>query len=310
MRVDLRREQRHVAKAAYSVCWHAQDGQENSAQARGLDLSNSGVGILCPAELRLGTVVFIQAQEGHPTGYGVVRHCGRRPPNYIIGIELNAEARKAAAPAAEEPVDYYEFLQISPRAEMATIHRIYRFLAGRFHPDNPETGDPEKFLLLRRAFEVLSDPQRRADYDKTRQNVEVKPIPMLASIDFMDGVEGEVNRRMAVLSLLYHKRRTNSLKPSVSLFDLERHMAFPRDYLDFTIWYLRSKQYITVEDSSDYALTSLGVDYVESNASKIPMLNNLLNSGTRKSTGSETAKTARASDSSEVSTARDSENLN
>ena len=30
--------------------------------------------------------------------------------------------------------DYYEFLQISPNAEQATIHRVYRFLAGRFHP--------------------------------------------------------------------------------------------------------------------------------------------------------------------------------
>ena len=42
--------------------------------------------------------------------------------------------------------DYYEFLQISPNAEPATIHRVYRFLAGRLHPDIPGTGDAEKFL--------------------------------------------------------------------------------------------------------------------------------------------------------------------
>jgi len=35
--------------------------------------------------------------------------------------------------------DYYEFLQISPNAEGETIQRVYRFLATRLHPDNPET---------------------------------------------------------------------------------------------------------------------------------------------------------------------------
>ncbi|MEJ5370304.1 MAG: J domain-containing protein, partial [Bryobacteraceae bacterium] len=62
-------------------------------------------------------------------------------------------------------VDYYELLQISPNAEPETITRVYRILAARFHPDNPHTGDAEKFQLLRKAYQVLSDPQRRAEYD-------------------------------------------------------------------------------------------------------------------------------------------------
>ena len=57
-----------------------------------------------------------------------------------------------------EMPDYYEFLQISPSAEADTIHRVYRFLATRFHPDNQETGDTERFFLLTQAYEVLSDP--------------------------------------------------------------------------------------------------------------------------------------------------------
>jgi curved DNA-binding protein len=39
-------------------------------------------------------------------------------------------------------VDYYEFLQISPNADVDTIHRVYRFLAARFHPDNPTAAIP------------------------------------------------------------------------------------------------------------------------------------------------------------------------
>jgi hypothetical protein len=61
-------------------------------------------------------------------------------------------------------------------------------------------------------------------------------------------------------------------------------MGWPREYLDFTTWYLRSMQYIIREDNSDFALTALGVDYVESNYTKIPVLNKLLNSGARTTT--------------------------
>jgi curved DNA-binding protein len=114
-----------------------------------------------------------------------------------------------------ENLDYYEFLQISPKAEPETIHRVYRFLAGRLHPDNPGTGDAEKFLLLKQAFDVLSDPERRAEYDATYKKEAPQPIPLSTSIDFMDNIDGELNRRLAVLALLYIQRRTNPFKPEV-----------------------------------------------------------------------------------------------
>ena len=101
------------------------------------------------------------------------------------------------------------------------------------------------------------------------------------SIDFLDGVEGEVNRRVAVLSLLYRQCRANIHNPRISLLELEAQMGFPREYLDFTMWYLRSKKYIKQEDNAEFALTSLGVDYVESNYSKVPLFDRLLNPGSR-----------------------------
>ena len=57
-------------------------------------------------------------------------------------------------------VDYYEFLQISPNADLETIHRVYRFLAARLHPDNPGSGDSEQFRLLKAAHDVLSEQMR------------------------------------------------------------------------------------------------------------------------------------------------------
>lgn len=185
--------------------------------------------------------------------------------------------------------DYYEFLQISPNAEVDTIHRVYRFLAVRLHPDNPETGDAEKFFLLKQAYDVLSDPARRVAYDATRKIEGPKTVPLSTTIDFMDSMEGELNRRLGVLALLYIQRRTNPYKPEVSLLDVESRMGFPRDYLEFTAWYLRNKGYITRSDNSDFTLTAEGVDFVESQRVNIPILNRLLTTGSGASNAEGTA---------------------
>jgi curved DNA-binding protein CbpA len=170
--------------------------------------------------------------------------------------------------------DYYEFLQINPSAEADTIHRIYRFLAARFHPDNQDTGDAEKFFLLKQAYEVLSNPERRAEYDATRQTP--PQVPLSTSIDFMDNMKGELNRRLALLAVLYFQRRTNPYAPEISFREIERRLGFPREYLEFTAWYLRTKEYITREDNSDFAITAEGVDFVETQRANIPVLDKLL----------------------------------
>jgi curved DNA-binding protein len=178
--------------------------------------------------------------------------------------------------------DYYEFLQISPSAEPDTIHRVYRFLATRFHPDNRDTGDTERFFLLTQAYDVLSDPERRAAYDLTRQATQ--PEPLSAWIDFMDDMQGELNRRLAVLTVLYLQRRKNPNQPEVSFREIEARLGFPRDYLHFTAWYLRTKGFITRADNAEFTITADGVDFVETQRKNIPVLDRLLTSGDRSST--------------------------
>ncbi len=176
-----------------------------------------------------------------------------------------------------EVPDYYEFLQISPTAEPETIHRVFRFLAARLHPDNQETGDSAKFFLLKQAYEVLSNPERRAAYDATRQNAQ--PVPLSTVVDFMDNMEGELNRRLAFLAVLYFQRRSNPYLPEVSFRDIEKRLGFPRDYLEFTAWYLRTKGYITRADNSAFTITAEGVDFVENQRVNIPILDRLLTTG-------------------------------
>jgi curved DNA-binding protein CbpA len=174
--------------------------------------------------------------------------------------------------------DYYEVLQISPNADNETIHRVSKYLAARFHPDNMQTGDVAKFQLVRSAYEALSSPVRRQEHDAMRKEFASRPLS--TSIDFMDQLEGESNRRTAVLAVLYYRRRTNPSFPDVTLTELEDRMGFPRDYLDFALWYLVKKKYLSKSDNAAYSLTAEGVDLVEKERVVIPVLNGLLTANT------------------------------
>ena len=175
--------------------------------------------------------------------------------------------------------DYYEALQISRNADDETIHRVYRMMATRLHPDNPRTGDTESFLQLKRAYQVLSDPQQRAKYDSACLLQEEEPLPIFELKDFVYGLAGEVNRRMGVLSLLYNRRRANEDRPGLSVLDLEKRMAFPREHLNFALWYLKARGYVCQEDNSDCGITADGIDYIESHSSKDDLVKRLIHAG-------------------------------
>jgi curved DNA-binding protein len=160
-------------------------------------------------------------------------------------------------------VDYYELMQISPKAEMETIQRVYRILAARCHPDNPKTGDKERFLKLTEAYRVLSNRESRREYDAGYTVSRSRPLEVFDLQDFATGIDGESNRRMGVLCLLYNSRRINQDDPGLSLLQLEKKMMSAREHLLFTIWYLKDKGFVRQTEDSGYAITSTGVDHVE-----------------------------------------------
>lgn len=63
--------------------------------------------------------------------------------------------------------DYYEILGVQRTADKEQIKKAYRRLARQYHPDvNSESGADEKFKEINEAYEVLSDEQKRAAYDR------------------------------------------------------------------------------------------------------------------------------------------------
>ena len=162
-------------------------------------------------------------------------------------------------------VDFYELLRVSPDAEAESIQRVHRSLAARYHPDNIETGDLERFLRVNEAFAVLSDPAKRKAFDANYKTKKESPLPVFLTKEFTEGVGGEVNRRIGLLCLLYTKRRTNPVAPSLSVLEIEQVMSIPREHLTFPIWYLKSKRFISQDDRSSLQITAEGIDHLEAN---------------------------------------------
>ena len=65
--------------------------------------------------------------------------------------------------------DFYETLGVSRNASESDIKKAYRKLTMQYHPDrnldNPEEA-AEKFKEIQKAYDILSDPQKKAAYDQ------------------------------------------------------------------------------------------------------------------------------------------------
>ena len=164
---------------------------------------------------------------------------------------------------SNEVDDYYDVLQVSDAAEPETINRVYRMLAQRYHPDNRETGNEGRFRTITEAYQALSNPEKRAQYDATNQKRKKDRWRLVsAGAQTENDFEMEQVVRLTVLEALYTKRRVDPQNPGIYLVELERLIGRPREHLEFTIWFLNQKKLIATDDARMY-LTADGAEYLE-----------------------------------------------
>ena len=164
--------------------------------------------------------------------------------------------------------DYYEDLQVSPNADAETIGRVYRLLARKWHPDNALTGDADKFNVINAAYNVLSHPLKRAEYDAGYENRKNKQLGLL-SAEFQPSRSKELDNdiRFGILSILYAARRQDSEKPDIGMWRLEQLLGWPEKEIAFHIWYLKEKNWIYRSDTGGFAITVNGVEEIEARKS-------------------------------------------
>lgn len=157
-------------------------------------------------------------------------------------------------------VDHYEVLQLSQTADVETVARVYRLLAKRYHPDNTVTGDAERFGEVSKAQAVLSDPERRAEYDVTYDEEKGHQWRIFDQESAADGREEDRRIFHGVLSLLYVARRRNPESGGLGAIHLERTLGIPLEHLEFPLWYLKRRGWIESLMTGKLAITVEGVD--------------------------------------------------
>jgi curved DNA-binding protein CbpA len=110
----------------------------------------------------------------------------------------------------------YDELELTTICTQDEIKQKYRTLAQIHHPD--KGGSEEKFKKIKLAYEILSDPLRRAHYDSTGEHYEAA------------GIDNEVLSRLANM-VSYHTQNINPelddliLKMKVDIYDAQRNIT-------------------------------------------------------------------------------------
>jgi hypothetical protein len=258
-------------------------GSRQFALGRLVDHNALGLGLLVEAALVLGQAVTLrpgaEAKQilGEVPLRAKVRFCRNTGAGgYRIGLIFDQPAVGTAPEPPPEPEeetghtsveaeteDLYEVLQVNPKADFDTIHRVYRLLALRYHPDNAETGDGEYFRKLTYAYTVLSDPAKRASHDVRREGTNSSRLRLFTRSTGASGAGAERRKRQGTLAALYQKRLQDPHVPTLSIFDLEELLGVAREHLEFTLWYLKERGLLVRADNNRFQITVAGVDEAE-----------------------------------------------
>ena len=269
---DRRRKPRRRAVSDSEAVWVKLEelpGSPNEVLAKIIDASEVAVGVEVSVALEENTYVVVNGHSGGPTSNGRIRarvvRCFPLPSGgFSAGLMYEDGSESDRPTGYSEPiVDYYEVLQVNQKADPETIHRVFRLMAQRFHPDNGETGNAEVFRKIMEAYQVLSDPEKRAAYDVGLHSERQVRWKIFDQDDAAVGKRAEASKRRGILDLLYAARMNQPGHPVMTIHELEDLLGCPREHLEFSLWYLRENALIIRADNGRFSITAKGVDRAE-----------------------------------------------
>jgi DnaJ-domain-containing protein 1 len=241
-------------------------GAAGEIHAKVLDMNELGLGVETDCAIELNAVIILQGQLGQDGAISKARarvvRCDAIRGGYRTGLALETGPGQNGKTGEAVP-DYYELLQISPNADPDMIHRVYRLLAQRYHPDNTASGDERAFRAITDAYAVLSEPEKRAAYDVHLHAYRQVRWRIFDQRQAAIGKIAEKSKRRGLLELLYTQRCNEPEKPSMNLHELEDLLGCPREHLEFSLWYLKENGLVVRMDNGRYAVTAKGVDWAE-----------------------------------------------
>jgi len=236
-----------------------------------VDVSEGGIRISILMPLAIGSKLAVRGKLSEETtelvSPATVLWCTEKiNGNFHAGLEFG-DRHTSEGPADYTPVedlDCYEIMQLSPNADADTIHRVYRILAQRYHPDSQETGNSKIFLKLCEAHRILSDPEERARYDAQYRETKRLHWKIFDRAKAATGPEAEQSKRQGILELLYAKTVHDPERAAMTVFEFEELLGCPREHLEAALWYLKGKEYVKRSDNGRYTITVSGFDVAES----------------------------------------------
>jgi molecular chaperone DnaJ len=141
--------------------------------------------------------------------------------------------------------DYYEVLGVDKNADEAAIKKAYRKLAMKYHPDvNKEEGAEDKFKEINEAYEVLSDSEKRKNYDQfgfagVDPNFQAGGNPFGQGFDFSDLFGGSAQYSSGgfggfddIFGSMFGGSRSQTYRSTRPVQGEDRYMQMRVDFMD------------------------------------------------------------------------------
>ena len=184
-----------------------------------------------------------------------------------------------SAPAGGKFQDHYEVLVVDHKATTDVIQAAYARFAAKYHPKTGTTPDPEQFDVINLAYEVLSDPQLRLEFDKIK-GIGGDDKPRFSGRSFFELYVRDARLRVTLLCVLYDRRRLKPFAPSLSMRHLESILNTTTLELNFALWYLKQRDMVSSDDKSSLQITVSGMDYLQNHPPNPDEVMQLIHEGT------------------------------